>query len=288
MMQAAQHAAARGFWVFPLGPCSKKPALPDTDWRQLATRDPRAIENLWRPQPYNIGIACGPSGLHVIDLDNGRGDQAPPPWTGARHGRDVLARLAVAAGAPYPGPTYHVATPSGGEHLYFTAPRTLQLRNTAGRLGWRIDTRGVGGYIVGAGSVLAHGRYRLLDDRSPIALPNWLIDALRPPPPPPARTIDLAQHTITSYVEAALSKQHKRITTAPRGQRHSTLISAASSIGRLVRADMLTYGLAHRVLRDAANVHIGIDGFTEHEAETTIKDGLDFGITRAAPLTLRR
>ncbi|MFQ6398042.1 bifunctional DNA primase/polymerase [Nocardia sp. KC 131] len=55
-------------------------------------------------------------------------------------------------------------------HLYYRAPRKRLLRNTIGRLGWRIDSRGSGGYIVAAQSELPHGSYRVADEHAPIPL----------------------------------------------------------------------------------------------------------------------
>nr|WP_229686773.1 bifunctional DNA primase/polymerase [Longimycelium tulufanense] len=95
--------------------------------------------------------------------------------------------MAAEAGQPVPDDTYTVATPSGGTrpgiHLYFQAP-AVELRNTVGKLGWRIDTRGVGGYVVAAGSVRPEGVYRVVRDAPVQLLPQWLVTALTPPCPP--------------------------------------------------------------------------------------------------------
>ncbi|MBF6250176.1 bifunctional DNA primase/polymerase [Nocardia farcinica] len=276
LLHAAQHAAARGFFVFPLAPGSKKPAVPRHNWQVLATRDPHVITRRWSQAPFNIGIACGPSRLYVLDLDTEPGHRAGP----ADHGRDVLTHVAAEHGVPYPGPTYRVLTPSGGEHLYFTAPSTPPLRNSVGRLGRGIDTRGVGGYVVAAGSFTHRGRYRLLDDRPPVPLPEWLVSALAPPPSRPPDAVDLRAVRAHAYCRTALARQCRRIATAPVGQRHHILVSAASSIGRLVGAGLLSRTDAHHALRCAADTHIGVDGFTAHESDRTISDGLDYGIAR--------
>src|SRR5882757_3293043 len=63
-----------------------------------------------------------------------------------------------------------------------------ELRNTQGRLGWRIDTRAAGGYVLAAGSTTATGTYAVLDDRTPMPLPRWLTARLTPPPTRPATT----------------------------------------------------------------------------------------------------
>ena len=174
MNQAALNAAGRGWHVFPLRPDSKRPAFPDHDERHCTRRDPRCrnghtgweprattdttrITRAWTRTPYNVGIACGPSRLVVVDLDTPKpGDTPPREWDrpGIRTGADVLAALCDEAGQPYPAATYTVSTPSGGTHLYFTAPAGAGLRNTAGALGWLVDTRAGGGYVVGAASTV--------------------------------------------------------------------------------------------------------------------------------------
>src|ERR1700733_14287500 len=98
MLQAALNAAARGWHVFPLRPGTKRPARPDHDEQHCdgtdprccdghtggehrATPDPARIRRGWADEPYNIGIACGPSRLVVVDLDTPKpGDTPPPEW----------------------------------------------------------------------------------------------------------------------------------------------------------------------------------------------------------------
>ncbi|WP_327097386.1 bifunctional DNA primase/polymerase [Nocardia vinacea] len=283
---AALANAARGFHVIPLHPGSKAPAI--ENWENAATVDPTRIRWWWRRWPErNIGIACGPSRLHVLDLDTSH-DQAPPQhWAGARDGRDVLVRLATEAGHPLPVPTLAVATPSGGIHLYYRPPRNPVLRNTIARLGWRIDSRGVGGYVVAAGSTLPHGRYRLLDDRDPIPLPRWLTELLAPPPAPPLTIRPAAEITHPhSYVAAALRNHADRIRFARTGTRHRAVLLAANSLGRLVGTGLLDRDHAHRVLVDAAAQHVGVDGFTSLEAIRTIDDGLTYAATHTTQLAL--
>ncbi|WP_280444854.1 bifunctional DNA primase/polymerase, partial [Nocardia brasiliensis] len=225
---AALHAARRGWHVFPLRPRSKIPAI--KNWEQQATTEPTRINDLWpHNSSRNVGIACGPSRLHVIDLDRSHGGQ---PLDQLADGWVVLAQLAAATGHTMPLPTHTVATPSGGFHLYYHTPPKLLLRNSINRLGPHIDTRGSGGYVVATGSILAAGQYRVLDDRPPILLPHWLVVALSPPPdprptspPPPPRNID-------AYAARAIDNQTARIRAAATGTRHQTLLLAANSLGR--------------------------------------------------------
>ncbi|WP_433206747.1 bifunctional DNA primase/polymerase [Nocardia sp. CA-107356] len=299
LMQAALTAAEHGHHVFPLRTLAKTPAYKE-HWLHHATADPDEVRRIWRERPYNVGIACAPSGLYVIDLDPSHGEQAPAPWAGLAHGREVLVAIAQDAGHPFPGSTYTVATPSSGLHLYFRAPTTIRLPNTSGTVGWRIDTRGDGGYIVAAGSVLPHGNYTVIDPRPPQPLPAWLITKLTPPPLPtrrPSRPVDIDR--ANRYVQVALHAQADRVRAAPRGQRHTILLLAANSLGRIVGADILDenrqplalgildYSTAYAVLYDAASTHIGIDDFTDTEAARTITDGLNHGSAHSRQITLR-
>src|SRR5204862_4140447 len=102
------------------------------DWPNRATTAAAQLACWWSVEPWNIGIACGPAGLVVLDLDAARpGDQPPPASAGdgARGGHDVLAVLAAQAAQPMPVDTFTVATPRG-RHLYFAAPAGIRLGNT--------------------------------------------------------------------------------------------------------------------------------------------------------------
>ncbi|MDI1466450.1 bifunctional DNA primase/polymerase, partial [Catellatospora sp. KI3] len=117
---------------------------------------------------YNIGLACGPSGLAVVDLDVLKpGRELHDPWADYTHGADVLDTLMDQAGAVM-ARTRTVTTPSGGLHLYYRHPSGPQLRNTAGRLGPLVDSRAHGGYVVAAGSVIDGVPYAVCVDLVPV------------------------------------------------------------------------------------------------------------------------
>jgi Bifunctional DNA primase/polymerase, N-terminal len=91
-LAAALTAAERGWHVFPLVPDAKRPAV--EDWEGRATTDPTRIRRCWSAGPYGVGIACGPSRLVVVDLDQPKPGQTPPQaWSrpGITCGADVLA-----------------------------------------------------------------------------------------------------------------------------------------------------------------------------------------------------
>ncbi|MCE3552840.1 bifunctional DNA primase/polymerase [Pseudonocardia sp. RS11V-5] len=112
-MRAALSHAARGWHVFPLRPNDKRPAI--RDWETRATTDPARIRKAWTRGPFGIGIACGPSGLVVLDLDRPKPDTVrPAEWDrpGIRDGADVLVALADDHGVEPPLDTLAVQTGS--------------------------------------------------------------------------------------------------------------------------------------------------------------------------------
>jgi len=298
MMHAALDAAHRGWHVFPLKPGTKRPAFPDHDerhcdrldprcrdghtgWEPRATLDERRITRGWSTTPYNVGIACGPSRLVVVDLDTPKpGDTPPGEWDrpGIRTGADVLAALAVEAGQPYPGDTYTVSTPSGGTHLYFTAPAGADFRNTAGSLGPLVDTRAGGGYVVAAGSE-ANGRGYVVQVDGPAAeLPGWLVDRLRPAELPPQQAVQVTVPggRAGAYLRAAIEAEIARVTGSPARGHNTALYRAAIALGQLVAGgDLDERDVTAWLTEAAASV-----GQRPGEAARTIASGLQAGARR--------
>ncbi|GAA1858769.1 bifunctional DNA primase/polymerase [Pseudonocardia ailaonensis] len=278
LMRIALSHAARGWRVFPLRTNDKRPAI--RDWETRASTDPARIRRAWARGPFGIGVACGPSGLVVIDLDTPKPDAArPAAWDqpGIRDGADVLAALAEQHCAEVPLETYSVQTASGGEHLYFTAPDGAQIRNSAGRLGWLIDVRAAGGYVVAAGSVVRSRRYRAAD--APVAdLPQWIGDLLTETTSAPRADFTPLLDVVgrrSAYVAAALRGELDNVLAARpgSGHRNDTLNRAAFALGQLVGASLLPEGLATAALAEAS----AAIGLPAHEAHATIRSGLTAG-----------
>jgi hypothetical protein len=281
-LRAALAAVSRGWCVFPVAPGGKTPLV--ARWELRATTDRAQIHRWWGGgAPLNIGVATGRSGLVVVDLDGGHGDTAPAEFAGAKDGAEVLEILARRAGSAPPWDTYSVATPNG-RHLYFRAPLGLELRNTVSALGWRVDTRANGGFVVAAGSRRAEGWYRLLH-RGPVAeLPGWLVEALRPAPsqiPSPrdggGEVLGLSRGRAGAYVRAIVEGEVALVAAARTGTRHDTLLKAARTLGRLVGGGELEERTAREALFNAAAGHVGVDGCTALEVARTVEDGLGFG-----------
>jgi len=285
MLTAARTAAERGWHVFPLIPDDKRPAV--EDWENRATTDPARIDRCWTAGPYGVGIACGPSRLVVVDLDQPKPHQTPPQtWQrpGITCGADVLADRADAAGQAYPWNTHTVVTGRGGEHLYFAAPAGTELRNTQGRLGWLIDTRAGGGYVVAAGSLASGRRYRTAHDISPALLPEWLKDALKPAPVLQAVPIRLDAARQSTYLTAALRAECDHVINAPAGSHNIALFIAAQNLGRLVAGGALPEADVYAALLNAehqlAATCTAKPPHSDRQAHKTITSGLRAGAKR--------
>ncbi|MFF4378754.1 bifunctional DNA primase/polymerase [Kitasatospora sp. NPDC001547] len=298
LLNAALNAVERGWHVFPLLPRSKRPALhpaatcPRTGpcttghqgWEQRATLDPGIVRRTWLHGPYGVGLATGPSNLVVVDLDTPKPGAVPPQeWANEQvaDGFDVLYALCERNGQPFPDDTYSVITPSGGLHLYFTAPAGTALRNTAGQhgsgLGWLIDTRAGGGYVVAAGSTVDGRRYEVGRDTAPAPLPGWITRLLTPPPRPVTTPFRLDRRTTgnrPAYVDAALRNETANVADATEGTRNWTLTRAARALGRFVANGKLSRGEVEQALKGAAERA----GLTAREADATITNALNWSI----------
>ncbi|MEW2450354.1 bifunctional DNA primase/polymerase [Streptomyces parvulus] len=215
-----------------------------------ASTDPARIRELFAAAPWatGYGIACGLPPHHLVGVDL---DTKSETDSSA-----ALRELALRHLFTIP-PTVVVLTPSGGRHLWLTAPPEAVVPNSAGRLAPGIDIRGAGGYLVGPGSRTRHGVYTTAPGTShlpPAPCPPALLRLLLPPPRPdraPHGTPDT--HNGRGLIHFVLA--------AHEGQRNTRLFWAAcrayeNGIGPALLGPLL----------DAARA----TGLTEREARTTI------------------
>ncbi|WDG30730.1 bifunctional DNA primase/polymerase [Streptomyces sp. CA-278952] len=283
LLNAAMDAAERGWHVLPLRPADKRPALHGETactgtgdcanghrkWEQRATTDPDRIRAAWSTGAFNVGIATGPSGLVVVDLDPVK---AKDP-KGTPDGVTSLQALCERAGHPVPA-TYRTRTASGGRHLYFTAPDGVRLGNSAGRLGKHIDTRAHGGYVVAAGSTLPHGTYEVVDPTHPAPLPEWLYAPLTPHQPALGLTAAPVALRASRYAAAALRAETAAVAGAGEGVRNWTLVRAARALGRFIPSGDLA---RHEV--EAALNSAGLRaGLRENECRAAVASALNWSI----------
>ncbi|WP_329023353.1 bifunctional DNA primase/polymerase [Streptomyces sp. NBC_00690] len=292
LLAAALTAAGRGWPVFPLRPGDKRPAghaearCPGTGRctdghrtpEQRATLDPDVLAAAWGTAPYNIGIATGPAGLLVVDLDVPKDDNdtSPEEWAGVTDGMDVFAVLCEQAGERLPTETYTVRTRRGGLHLYFTAPEGKTLRSGAGALGWKVDTRAWGGYVLAAGSTMNGRTYEIVHDAPPLPLPAWLSDALTPLPasaPMPIETLSAHMRHASAYVATAVRGELEKVQSARQGGRNRALYFAAYALARFIRRGDLNESAA-----DAELTAAGLTaGLSPGECRTAIASGFRRG-----------
>lgn len=121
IVQAALALAHQGWAVFPLN--GKRP-FSGFHWLERSSADPQTIQQMFAAHPHsNIGVDCGKSGLFVIDLDMGHGQDGVANWNEIKnaHGIDCAGGAVVSTGG-------------GGWHLIFRDPTGGKLGNTIGKL----------------------------------------------------------------------------------------------------------------------------------------------------------
>jgi hypothetical protein len=248
----ALELAAHGWHLLPLSPVSKRPlancgrcrphrgqpahpvtaclCLPAGRWchgPHAATTDPEILTAWWQQEPYAIpGVAAGPSGLILADIDAHHTPLPPNLATGLlpgidlaaepiprqewedsgryRDGRDSLTLLGRLRGGshPWPGGPEHqpvtADTPSGGAHLWYQAPvpgLRQALADPHGRYGlaWQVDLKAGWSYGIAPGATTTAGKYRIRsgDLARPGRMPVWLArEIIRVTRPRPAHAAE--------------------------------------------------------------------------------------------------
>jgi hypothetical protein len=269
---AALHCAARGWYVLPCDPGSKRPLI--ERGLHAASTDTTQIEAWWQQWPFAmIGIRTGrESGIIVLDIDVDPDEQID--------GFAAIAELEKRH-AMLPD-TLRSTTPRGGEHLYFKWHDGVH--NNAGKLGDYVDVRGANGYVIVPPSMRADRKtYSWREDcaAEPVEAPAWLIELLtakddKPTPinPDLAALAEVAARQRSGngkgYGPAALDAECANVASAPKGQRNHTLNAAAFSLGQLVGAGVLMESEVKSALLEAASACALVkdDGRTSVEATT--------------------
>jgi len=196
---AALGYARRGWAVLPIKPNAKAPLT--ANGFKDASADPKQIDAWWARWPTaNIGIATGPSGLVVFDVDKHADHDGADAW----HEWRTMHELS--------DETPNVITPSGGVHYYYRR-NGHAVASAQGRPAVAIDIRGETGYVVAPPSKTEAGEY------------VWET------PPEETDLFDLPD-SIASLLAAA---QHEPAAPLPdgdiaEGKRHAALVSLAGSM----------------------------------------------------------
>ncbi|EDY46851.1 bifunctional DNA primase/polymerase [Streptomyces sp. SPB074] len=221
-----------------------------------ASTEPSVIRALFARAPHasGYGIACGLAPHHLLGLD-----------LDTKHGADPLRAL-VLLGARHGfvlPVTLRVATPSGGAHLWFSAPAGRTVRNSAGRLAPGIDVRGAGGYLVGPGSRTTRGVYRFLPGAPPgpprpAPAPEALLRLLAPS----RRPVPYALHRHPGDHERATEALLRFVRASLPGERNTRLYWAACRVGE---SGLASTAVAARLVAAAHAT-----GLPTHEAARTV------------------
>ncbi|QXJ19647.1 bifunctional DNA primase/polymerase [Actinomadura graeca] len=243
--QAAADAITNQWHIFPCLPNAKAPAC--TRGVRAATNDPSGITRHWTDHPdHNVGVACGPSHLVVLDLDMPKpGHVWDEGWlmrhawqtrqgcavvSGLNDGLDAFAAIAEQHDQPFPW-TYAVMTPRGGWHLYYRLAPGLRVRNSASKLAPLVDVRAEGGYVLAAGSVVNGRSYRRISLTSTIEpLPAWLFTLLRVETPAIRRPLPPSRPVPVSGAADAVAAACEQLVRAAEGERHTVLTTVTASL----------------------------------------------------------
>lgn len=289
LLAAALDAAAQGWPVLPLRPGGKRPTLHGENactgtgpcagghakWEQRATTDPDRIHAAWSTGAFNVGIATGPAGLLVVDLDKPKtNSNADTPC-----GVTTFHALCERAGQLVPA-TRTVRTASGGRHLYFTAPAGVRLGNTAGTLAPLVDTRAHGGYVVAPGSTTPGGSYEVIHDGPVLPLPGWLLDALKPAPKPD-RPAQIAQPVTSGsrVADVAFEREEAAILASREPNREDTLFRAARAMGRFIAWGDIPRHVVEEAFQSAGESV----GLKPYECRSTLRSALNWSIRTCRP-----
>ncbi|MGH3326195.1 MAG: bifunctional DNA primase/polymerase [Streptomycetales bacterium] len=341
-MGLALELARLGWHILPLSPSSKRPlgncprcrdnragaphpivdcpCRPAGGWChgvRAATTNPYRLTAWWRRQPDAVpGVAAGPSGLVLIDIDT-HGDDLPADlatgllpginlaveplprdaWANRgrfRDGRDTLTLLAHLRGGRYPWPTdpdhapVAVATPSGGRHLWYSAPAG-QLRQAIGELAWQVDIKAGWSYGLAPGATTTAGTYQLLtgDPAAPGRLPPWLAHqttrVAAPHPPPPAPRLPAPRSRPdgpgpAAYLTTVINRGASHIATLTDGRKRALAALAYHAGGLLTWSGLNPHHVTQRLITAGTTA-----GLPHHIAARTVHRAVARGIAEPIP-----
>ncbi|MFF9285245.1 bifunctional DNA primase/polymerase [Streptomyces griseosporeus] len=268
----ALRAAAQGYAVAPTT-INKTPAIPSPHEKGHnckgqcgepghgvydATSNAADVRRLFALAPKAVGYLISCKG-RLVGLDIDRKDGVD--------GCATLNRLAREHGFEVPQTTT-ICTPSGGFHLWLTAPDGVTVPNSVGRLGPGIDVRGTGGYVVGPGSTGRNGEYTFhpkVGYVDPQPVPEALLKLMLPPPPvvrPQRRSSPMPDDAAGRALDGLLNV----VLSAPPKTRNSRLYWAACKAWAHVADGHLAAGDVEAALLEAAN-RVGLP---EGEARRTV------------------
>lgn len=275
-----------------------------SDWPNAGSTNELQIRKWWKEHPYAlVGIPCGAAGLFAIDCDVKNKDADGEPINGISNYVEIASKLGI-----NPNHAATVRTPSGGMHNIFEMPESSAMPDgkLPGNSTYRekgIDTRGVGGLVIAAGSVMPDGTRWAADGPSLIALrkggklpvmPLGLPVAVskskgagKPldapaavPGPPPSAAAQVPRSPPTQrefdYAAQALDSECAAVAACQEGGRNDRLNTAAHSAATMIGPGWTDRPTVEAALFAAA----GTSGIGDVEAAKTIRSGIEAGILK--------
>lgn len=278
MLPDAVRAVQRGFHIFPVQDGEKTPHIttpPYTlKWSEVATNDLATVIRLWTQWPLaNIGVACKPSGVLVVDCDIPKQEYALAKTKLAYmheaygplvDGDSVFNELCHRYGGDWDADsaTYCVATGSGGLHYVYRWPAWLQASQASivkGVLDIRCNGGDRGGYVLGEGSETAKGPYvRKSRTTDILDAPGWLVELCKERARVAPAASPYEKGGSVNYGGLA-----EAVAYAPEGNRNNCLLWAARS--------MCSDGASQEECLDVLGEAARTAGLTELEIRDTIR-----------------
>ena len=229
-LEMALWAAGRGWAVAPIVPGQKYPpkghdwAPENNMWGTPGYLAPDDVADKWPRRVCAVGILTGPSGLVDDDLDMDEEGNPAGAW--------ALEDLADGRDIPH---TFEIATPSGGRHLVWKAPRDREFKTCGGEIAPQFDVRGRGGLFVLWDP--ARPSRIILDGRDPVEMPAWLAE-LHPEPPGlgragarvPNANAWVKKHGDGDLCEIMEAELDKALRELERGDTHSAMINGVFAL----------------------------------------------------------
>lgn len=252
-------AAAAGWRVFAGMPRGKEPAV---KWSKYQTEPPTHSElAAWDASDFNLCIITGEaSDIVVLDVDSAEAQQ-------------LVDSLDL--------PTTPTVRTARGRHLYFKAP-PYEVRNSVNIQGVKLDVRGDGGYVIGAGSIHPDGSiYEWLvspDETEFSPFPDKLKALINSPKPtdrvgsPPTDLLNKGQLKgvgLEVFLISELEEAQATIAGSVEGLRNDTLFKMAARLARHVAAAEVAWEGFAEVLASAARGA----GLEEDEIVSTLESG---------------
>lgn len=243
VLEAAMDLASLGYNVFPSidgSPAIKK-------WPQLATTDANQIVEWFSSDKFTSVSICPKDTCVVIDIDIKNGKD------GARSLKTLIDNHGLSKD------TMVVQSKSGGLHLYYKYPKSLESKHIKSISGWIVDGRELDGVDIrgNKGQIVApsgDGRYKFISRKSVdelAELPESLIAQLPVDKEGALRVDAVDAKSLMSNEPTPLNGIIPKF--IPKGDRHQTLLSLTASWARKVPYSMALIQLKEAISRCEGN-----------------------------------